>query len=180
MVRILHQRGIDNVIADVLSRLPFARGSVENSTSPTSANTGSGKRGSTGSFSAVVQSKSFTVGRPSTTVQRLVTEPIHNATVAADTTACAGLSSKDSCAILQDAAESSSTTALLAGTAAMYAANANVIGKNSPTTTPSSNEDPIRMIRSNFSAVGSSDSREFRGSTFILRPVLPHLRPVLR
>ena len=170
MFRIQNQRGIDNVMADVLTRLPFARGSVKDSTSSSSANTGSGKHGSNGSSSAVVQSKSSTVGRPTTgSEQRLVTEPIPNATVAADMTAWAGLSSKDRCAILQDAAQSSSTTALLAGTAAMYAANANVIGKNSPTTTPASNEDPSRMIRCDFSAVGRSDSKVLCGSTFILQ-----------
>ena len=143
------------MIADVLSKLPFARGTVEISTSSSSANTGSGKHGSTGSCSAVVQSKYSTVGRLTTgSLQRLVAEPIPNATVPADTTACARLSSKDSCAILQEAVESSSTITMMAGTAAMYAANANVIGKDSLTTTPTSNEDPIRMIRSDFSAVG--------------------------
>ena len=170
MFRIQHQRGIDNVIADVVTRLQIARGSVEDSTSSSSANIGSGKRGSTGSSSTVVQSKSSTVGRPTTgSEQRQVAKPIPYATVAADTTTCAGLSSKDSCAILQDAAESSSITALLANTAAMYAANANVIGNNSPTTTPASNEDPIRMIRSDFSVVGRSYSEVLGGSTFILQ-----------
>ena len=170
MFRIQHQRGIDNVIADVISRLPFASGSVEDSTSSSSANTSNGKRGSTGSSPSVVQPKSSTVGHPSTgSEQHLVTEPIPNATVALYTTACAGLSSKCSCVILQDAAESSSTTSLLAGTAAMYAANANVIGKDSPTTTLASNEDPIRMIPCDFSAVGCSVSEELGGSTFILQ-----------
>ena len=92
-----------------------------------------------------------------------------NATVAADTTACAGLSSKDNCAILQDAAESSSTTVLLAGTEAMYAANGNVIGKDLPTTTPARNVDPIRLVRCNFSAVGCSDSEVLDNSTFIMQ-----------
>ena len=92
-------------------------------------------------------------------------EPIPNVTVAADATVCAGLSSKDSCSILQDAAKFSSTTALLAGTAAMYSANANAFGKDLPTTTPASNNEPIRMIRSDFSAVGRSDSEELGGST---------------
>ena len=170
MFRIQNQRGIDNVIADVLSRLPLARGSVEEDTLSSSSNTSNWNRGSTGSSIAVVQPKSSTVGRPTTgSEQRLVTELIPNATVAADTTACDGLSSKDSCEILQDASESSSTTALLAGTAAMYAANANVFGKDSPTTTPASNEDPIRMIRCNFSAVECSDSEVLGGSTFIMQ-----------
>ena len=135
MFRIQHQRGIDNVIANVLSRLPFARGFMEDSTSSSSANTGSGKRGSTGISSAVVQYESSTVGRPITgSEQHLVAEQIPTATVAADTVACVGLSSKDSCVTLQETAESPSTTTLLAGTAAMYSANANTVGKDSPTT----------------------------------------------
>ena len=76
------------------------------------------------------------------------------ATVAADTVACVGLSLKDSCVTLQEAAESPSTTSFLANTAAMYSANANAVGKDSPTISPASNEDHIRMIRSDFSAVG--------------------------
>ena len=56
-----------------------------------------------------------------------------------------------------------------ARTAAMYAANANVIGENSPTTTPSSKEDPSRMIQCDFSAVRFSDFDKFSGSTFILQ-----------
>ena len=51
----------------------------------------------------------------------------------------------------------------------MYSANANAVGKDSFTTTPASNEDPIRMIRSDFSAVGRSDSEVLDGSTFILQ-----------
>ena len=39
MFRIQHQRGIDYVIADVFSRLPFARVSVKDCTSSSSANT---------------------------------------------------------------------------------------------------------------------------------------------
>ena len=81
------------MISDVLSRLPFARGSVEDDTSSSSANLSIKKRESTGSSIAVVQPKSFTVSRPTTgLVQRLVTEPIPNVTVASDTAACAGLS----------------------------------------------------------------------------------------
>ena len=170
MFRIQHQRGIDNVIADVLSRLLFARGSVEDCTSSLSANTSNEKRGSTGSSSAVGQFESSTVGRPITgSEQHLVAEQIPMATVAANTVACVGLSSKDSCVTLQDAAESPSTTTLLAGTATMYSANANAIGKNLPTTTPASNEDPIRMIRNDYYAVGRSDSEILGGSTFILQ-----------
>ena len=158
------------MIADVLSRLPFARGSVEDGTSSSCANTSSGKPGSTGGFSAVVQFESSTVGRPITgSEQRSVAEQIPKATVAADTVACVGLSSKDSCVTLQDAAESPSTTTLLAGTAATYAAIANAFGEIPPTTTPASNEDPIRMIRRDFSAVGQSDSVILGGSTFILQ-----------
>ena len=51
----------------------------------------------------------------------------------------------------------------------MYSANANAIGKDSPITNPASNEDPSRMIRSVFSAVGRSDSDILGGSTFILQ-----------
>ena len=88
MFRIQHQRGIDNVIADVLSRLPFTRGSVEDCTSFSGANTSNGKRGSTGSSSAVVQSKSSTVSRPITCSElHLVAKLIPMATGAADTVA---------------------------------------------------------------------------------------------
>ena len=51
----------------------------------------------------------------------------------------------------------------------MYAVNANAIGKDSPITTPASDEDPIRMIQCDFSAVGCSDSKELGGSTFIMQ-----------
>ena len=70
---------------------------------------------------------------------------------------------------LQEAAESPSTTTLLAGTAATYAANANAIGEIPPTTTSASNKDPIRMIRSDFGAERRSDSEILGGSTFILQ-----------
>ena len=56
MFRIQHQRGIDNVIANVLFRLPFARGSVEDWTLFSSANTSNEKCGSTGSRAAAFQS----------------------------------------------------------------------------------------------------------------------------
>ena len=158
------------MIADVLSRLPFARGSVEDCTSSSSANTSSGKRGSTCSSSEAVQSESSTVGRPITcSEQHPVAEQIPKATVAADTVACVGLISKDSCVTLQEAAESPSTTTLLAGITAMYWANANAIGKDSPTTTPASEEDPSRMSRNDFSAVGRSYSEILGGSTLILQ-----------
>ena len=86
MFRIQHQRGIDNVIAEVVFRLPFACGSVEDCTSSSSENTSSGKRGNTGSSSAVVQSESSTVGRSITgSEQHLVAEQISKATLAADT-----------------------------------------------------------------------------------------------
>ena len=51
----------------------------------------------------------------------------------------------------------------------MYSANVNAFGNDSPTTTPASNEDHIRMIRNDFSAVGRSDSEILSGSTFILQ-----------
>ena len=170
MFRIQHQREVDNVIADVLSRLQFARGSVDNGTSSSSANTSSGKRGSTGGSSAVVQSEFSAVGRPITgSEQRSIAKHISKATVAADTVACVKLSWKDSCVTLQEAAECPSTTTLLASTAATYAANANAFGEIPPTTTPASNKDPIRMIRSDFSAERRSDSEILGGSAFILR-----------
>ena len=53
--RIQHQRGIDNVMVDVLSRLPFARSTVQKSKSSLSMNTSNGKINSTGSFSAGIQ-----------------------------------------------------------------------------------------------------------------------------
>ena len=124
----------------------------------------------TGSHTAAVESESSTVGRPITgSEQHLVVEQIPKATVAADTVGCVGLSSKDSCVTLKETADSPSTTTLLAGTAATYAANANAIGEIPPTTTPASNKDPIRMIRNDFSAVGRSDSEILGGSTFILQ-----------
>ena len=91
------------------------------------------------------------------------------AIVAADTVACVKLSSKTSWVTLQEAAESPGTTTLLAGTAATYAANANAFGEIPPATTPASYKDPIRMIRSDFSAERRSDSEILGGSTFILQ-----------
>ena len=84
MFRIQHQRGIDNVIADVLAMLPFTRSYVEDCTSSSRVNASSGKCGSTGSSSAVVQSESSTIGRPITgSEQPPVTEQFPKAIVAA-------------------------------------------------------------------------------------------------
>ena len=167
--------GVHSVKANLLSNLPFTRHSVGESNPSSSAKaseqvTGStGKSGSTGSSTADVQPNSSSASRPiESSEQGLIPRPISKVTVAANTTPLAGLSPINSCATLRDAAKSSGTTALLAGTTARYAAATNAIGKHSLATTPASNGDPIRSVQFNLGVVGHTNFKVLGGSTTVL------------
>ena len=101
---------------------------MEEVTSSSSASTSNTYSGSTGSSIAVVQPNLFLARCLTTSLeQRLVTESIFNVAVAADTTASAGPSQNDSCERLHNAAKSSGTTAVMAGSTAIYADDTNAI-----------------------------------------------------